>query len=627
MSPVVLRVWRWLTYTAVPPGDSERMMRAEWFAVMTLIVSPVVVLAVVLARALFEFSPRDFDTWTIAVALLCYPAAFFINRAGQYEWAAALILLSTTVATWIAPYTPRSSEILALLTVLSLLLALLFYSEWFVLRYLLLALVTNGVLTQFSPYVAFFRDRFQLAFVITLFSCVLLLAYFYQRRRIERLRQAELAAANEALRRSEAALGARVALRTSELNEARRLAETLFHLSEQVNRAQTYDAVVAAVYATLNAPDCALSIVLFDTLDRATAHYAYAPAEIGAYAGPPDLAAMRFPVYAYAVDAEGVAVIEDVARDESIDRGLQAAFLALDVAAILGAELRLGDRTLGLLNLGCVRPRSFSGREREVLAAAADLVSAAVERIYLYEEQVRIAEQLRSLDETKNQFLAATSHELRTPLNAVINFTQFVSTGMYGPVNEKQREGLEKATGSARHLLSLINDILDMSKIAAGRMVIAPEPNVDVRAELLAVAETARSLVHGKPVAVVCDAPDDLPRITCDRRRLQQILLNLVSNAAKFTEAGTVRIAGRARDGWVELTVADSGPGISAVHQGVIFEPFTQNPEGLTRTGTGLGLPITRSLVEAHGGQLRLESVVGQGSTFTVRLPVGGPVD
>jgi signal transduction histidine kinase len=223
----------------------------------------------------------------------------------------------------------------------------------------------------------------------------------------------------------------------------------------------------------------------------------------------------------------------------------------------------------------------------------------------------------------KSQFLARMSHELRTPLNAILNFTQFVSSGMYGPVNEKQVSALQKTTYSARHLLALINDVLDMSKIEADRLDLALENDLDLVPELEAVAATTRTLLEDKPVEIVCDFAPNLPHLTGDRRRLRQVLLNLTANAAKFTASGQITLRAWPDGDRVMIAVQDTGPGLSPEDLQIIFEPYRQAGHHASRAaGTGLGLPISYRLVEAHGGRLWVESQAGHGSTFYVSLPV-----
>jgi signal transduction histidine kinase len=232
-------------------------------------------------------------------------------------------------------------------------------------------------------------------------------------------------------------------------------------------------------------------------------------------------------------------------------------------------------------------------------------------------------EQLRAIDEMKSQFLASMSHELRTPLNAVLNFTEFVSLGLMGPVNDKQKDALGKSLDSARYLLALINDVLDMTKIEAGMMKLFVEDNVHISDEMLPVVATAQTLLKDRHVQFISDIDEGLPPLVGDRRRIRQIMLNLISNACKFTEQGSVTLSVKNRGDELLFAVIDTGPGIAQEDQAIIFEPFRQTETGIKHMGgTGLGLPISKRLVEAHGGRIWLESVPGEGASFFVTLPL-----
>ncbi len=226
-------------------------------------------------------------------------------------------------------------------------------------------------------------------------------------------------------------------------------------------------------------------------------------------------------------------------------------------------------------------------------------------------------------DRIKSQFLASMSHELRTPLNAILNFTEFVANGMMGEVNERQVDALHKVTESGKYLLSLINDVLDMTKIQAGMLTLLIEEGINLNAELLTVLNAVRALIKDKDLKLIEDIDSDLPRISGDRRRIKQILLNLLSNAVKFTEEGTITLSAKGRGDHVLFAVIDTGPGIAKEEQEMIFEPFRQTRKGMgSQSGTGLGLPISRSFARAHGGDLWLESEPGEGAAFYVRLPI-----
>lgn len=223
----------------------------------------------------------------------------------------------------------------------------------------------------------------------------------------------------------------------------------------------------------------------------------------------------------------------------------------------------------------------------------------------------------------KSAFLASMSHELRTPLNAIINFSGFVADGDVGPVNDEQVEILNDVVKSAKHLLNLINDVLDMSKIEANSLQLFLVDNLNLNELVNGVLPTARMLLLDKPVDVKADLDTAVPLISGDRQRLTQVLLNLVSNACKFTNEGMVTITTQLQDEYVAVSITDTGAGIESKNYDSIFQAFVQTEDGVRQGGgTGLGLPISKSLVEAHGGKLLVESQLGTGSTFTALLPI-----
>lgn len=276
---------------------------------------------------------------------------------------------------------------------------------------------------------------------------------------------------------------------------------------------------------------------------------------------------------------------------------------------------------------------NFSARTREMLeeirtqrveltktVRALAQANTRLERLNIELEEAR--KTAVEADRFKSEFLAHMSHELRTPLNAILNFTAFVADGLMGDVTQEQVETLQKVIDSGNHLLSLINDVLDISKIEAGLMNLFIE-DVDMNASLNTTVSMAKGLLKNKPLELITDIENDLPHINGDRRRIRQIFLNLVSNAVKFTPEGSITISAHHAEDKILVSVKDTGIGIAPEDMASVFEPFKQAKHELRNViGTGLGLPISKHFVEAHGGRIWVESQKGSGATFFVSLPV-----
>ena len=243
------------------------------------------------------------------------------------------------------------------------------------------------------------------------------------------------------------------------------------------------------------------------------------------------------------------------------------------------------------------------------------------------DELGRLYRQLEAANRHKSEFLANMSHELRTPLNAIIGFSEVLGERYFGELTEKQDEYVKDIHGSGKHLLSLINDILDLSKIEAGRMELElSEFHLPAVLEIAITLVRERATRHG--ISLALDVDRGLGTIRADERKLKQIMLNLLSNAVKFTpDAGAIRIAARRNGSVIELSVADTGAGIAPEDQALVFEEFRQvGRDGARKAeGTGLGLALAKKFVELHGGTIRVESALGRGSTFTIALPALPP--
>ncbi|HXH83973.1 MAG TPA: ATP-binding protein [Candidatus Tectomicrobia bacterium] len=331
------------------------------------------------------------------------------------------------------------------------------------------------------------------------------------------------------------------------------------------------------------------------------------------------------PIVHWLEENDGLLVKEEAKLNPRIARYFEAAEGELEaVRAALIVPLKVEGKLNGILFLGeKLGGDIYDDQELDMLLVLATQAAIALENARLYENLAASNARLMEASRLKSQFLASMSHELRTPLNSIIGFSKVLLNRMDGELTERQEAYVRSVHNSSRHLLELINTILDFSRIEAGRFEMRPE-RVDLHDLIEECLESALPLARDKRVKIDKDVAPDLPPVTADRMRIKQVLLNLLSNAVKFTHAGRVVVSARPEDGAVHVAVADTGIGIAPKDLERLFEPFQRldNPLAQQADGTGLGLAISKKFVELHRGRIWAESREGHGSTFHFTLPV-----
>jgi GAF domain-containing protein len=290
---------------------------------------------------------------------------------------------------------------------------------------------------------------------------------------------------------------------------------------------------------------------------------------------------------------------------------------------MLGVPMIRDGIPAGVLTLTRTDVRPFTDKQIELVSTFADQAAIAIENVRLFEEIQDKSKQLAEASKHKSQFLANMSHELRTPLNAILGYTELIVDGIYGAPSEKMLGVLQRIENNGKHLLGLINDVLDLSKIEAGQLVLTLG-DYSLKDVVNTVFSAVEPLAAEKKLAFKVEVAPDLPAGRADERRLTQVLLNLVGNAIKFTDTGEVLIKASASNGAFNLSVRDTGPGISETDQKKLFQEFQQADNSTTKAkgGTGLGLAISKRIIEMHGGRIWVESSLGRGATFSFTLPV-----
>jgi signal transduction histidine kinase len=611
----------WNTITAVHPSITNIEQRNYSKLLATLLAYLIPVFFIITLRPLLSgesTGPSLLSTMVFSLMLI----TFGLNRTGRYRLSANLWIFGNSLIVAYTAFT-GGTTLMALIFFLIFIMGILLLStrSVMILSVLLLGMMVAYMINH--PQNQALTPTFSLIYLIL--GGAIMLAFTSYRNKIEAERRQELLNINEALRLSEASLESRVRERTRDLELA---IDVSRQITTVLDQNQLLKAIADRTKETFQFYH--VSVFLCD----------YSQERLWLAAGAGDIGEqMRENGKPFFWNKDRGLVPEVMRQKKSVlvndvsqDTHYLPNPLLPNTQSELAVPMMANNRIIGVLDLQAQTVKHFNDDIVRVMNLLAEQLGIAVENATLFDEveksrreQMAVAEQLRAVDNMKSQFLASMSHELRTPLNAILNFTKFVQTGMLGPVNERQTDALSKTINSGKHLLSLINDVLDITKIESNMLNLFVEQEVSLVDELESITSTAETLLIEKPQVKFVSEYDAnaLPELVCDKRRVRQILLNLVSNACKFTEEGSITLSAALEKDHINIMVKDTGPGISADDHELIFEPFRQSRAGLSKGGgTGLGLPIARRLAEAHGGKLWMESVMGQGTTFYVTLPV-----
>ncbi|MCA1444566.1 GAF domain-containing protein [Ensifer sp. IC4062] len=415
-----------------------------------------------------------------------------------------------------------------------------------------------------------------------------------------------------------------VQARTAELARSVAELEALGEVTKAVNSTLDLDTVLQTIVAKavqLSDTDAGTIYVFSSTRQqfRPRATYGMSDELVAAISGQPislndpgigDAARRREPVQVPELGEETPSPVQKIIRDAGY-RG------------VLIVPLLRPNKIVGALVVRRRKPGEFDERVVHLMETFAAQSVLAIQNAKLFREIEEKSQELEAASRHKSQFLANMSHELRTPLNSVLGFTELLVDGIYGELPDRAKATVARVQANGRHLLGLINDVLDLSKIEAGQLTLAFD-DYSLGQIVRTTAAAVEPLAREKGLAFTTTVANDLPTGRGDERRLTQVLLNIAGNAIKFTESGSVDILAGAADGRFEIVVRDTGPGIAPKDQALIFEEFQQVDSSSTRQkgGTGLGLAISKRFVQMHGGTITVESVPGSGATFRITIPI-----
>ena len=605
------QLFQWLTHPhpSITDIESRRQSRLLAGLIITLFLTTLLASALLSGRA-GQVTSTVASTWLGAAII---GVLYFVNRSGRYRLAAVIFVAQNFLLVYSMPLLTNELAWFFFAVMVLLVSAMLLPS-----RATLFVFIASMLVQMAYSLIHPMTSTMSTFSTIIIFGVTgpLVLVFINHRVGLEKERQAELRAANEALRKSEASLEQRVIERTRDLQIA---ADISLQITTQLDSSQLLGDIVERTAQAFSLYH--VSLFLYDQnkevlrLKQGVGSAGDQMVAMGKYFKLTDNGLVPS-----AAQTHHPALSNDVVKDPDHARNP----LLPDTRSELAIPMIYGGIFIGVLDIQSEQINRFRDEDVRIMRTLADQIAVAVRNSQLFEETRAAKEEAEQANTVKSAFLASMSHELRTPLNAIINFSKFLKKGIPGPVNEEQGQLVGSIADSGQHLLNLINDVLDMSKIEAGSLSLYVETGIDLHQIIETAIQYTNPLLADKPVEIQQDVPAELPTLTGDRKRLLQIFLNVLSNACKFTDNGSVKIRVQNETDRLLVSVADTGAGIAAEDSKDVFTAFKQTESGLRQggNGTGLGMPICQKLVEAHEGRIWFESQVGTGTTFYVELPL-----
>ncbi|MCB9456414.1 MAG: GAF domain-containing protein [Anaerolineaceae bacterium] len=607
---------RWLTWLFEPHQsltDELSRRRAQLLSGM-MFVSVLVGTIGIVWNILANPSTRDdVDTWIVVLALITLSYALVINRLGQVTRAAQIFTGIMIPVFTVVPFVEGGDRQLSFFAVIPILVSGIFFS---VRTSAIIAVGSTIAVMVFSISAMGEGSGWLMPTLFLSMSGGLVYLFIRHLQFQEHVRTSRLREMNLLLQASEESLEQRVQERTRDLQVA---ADVSLEITTQLDPTHLLAAVVERTARAFNLYH--VSVFLYDEYQQVL-HMKQGVGDAGdamVAMGKQFLLTERGLV-PLAAKTQQPTLSNDVS--ENTDHFANP--LLPETRSELAIPMIYRGTLVGVLDIQSEQVNRFRDDDIRIMRTLAEQIAVAIRNSQLFEETTIAKEAAEKADNVKSAFLASMSHELRTPLNAIINFSKFLKRGIPGPINKEQDELIGSIADSGQHLLNLINDVLDMSKIEAGSLKLFIEQGIDMRQIIETAIQYTHPMLADKPVEMQQDIPDVLPTITGDRKRLLQIFLNVLSNACKFTDEGYIKINVLPEPQHLLFAVNDTGAGIAPEDADYVFTAFKQTESGLRQGGggTGLGMPICQKLIEAHEGRIWFESEPGVGTTFFVELPL-----